>query len=422
MRRVVVTGIGALTPVGNDFRASWSSVKRGLSGIASVTRFDASAIPWKVAGEVRSFEPSGFLSRKEAARLDPVVHYAVAATAMAVADAGLSDGEGSDSAQRDNRAPGVTVPHGLDIIFPWAVVMGSSRGGITTIDNAQRTLRRRRFSPFFMPSTTIGVVASYVAERFGIHGPCLALSSACASGSIAVGEAARMIRHGYVDGALAGGSEAPLCRLCVEGYGAAGALSKGAGPTASRPFDATRDGFVLAEGACVLVLEEAGAAIRRGSRIYGEIAGYHTATDSFHMTRPDPEGEARTMQAALNDSRLSPDEIDYVSTHATSTVLGDKAESKAIRRVFGGRPVPVSALKSMTGHMLAPSGPFEIACALMCMREGVIPPTANLSEKDPSCDVAAASATRESAVTTALCNSFGFGGINAVVVLRKFAS
>jgi 3-oxoacyl-[acyl-carrier-protein] synthase II len=246
------------------------------------------------------------------------------------------------------------------------------------------------------------------------------MSSACASGSIAVGEALHLIRHGYAAGAFAGGSEAPLCRLCVEGYGAAGALSKSCGPSASRPFDTGRDGFVLAEGACVLVVEEAASAMRRGARIYGEIVGYHTATDAFHMTRPDAGGEARAMRAALKDACLSPERIDYVSAHATSTVLGDETESRAIRRVFGERPVPVGAVKSMTGHMLAPSGPFEIACALMSMSEDVIPPTINLSERDPSCDISVASAAREAVVTTALCNSFGFGGINAVIVLRRF--
>jgi 3-oxoacyl-[acyl-carrier-protein] synthase II len=277
-----------------------------------------------------------------------------------------------------------------------------------------------------MPATTISMAASYVAKKLGIRGYCLGLSNACASGSNAVGEAFRLIKSGYSPLIIAGGTEAPICRVCIEGYGSSGALSarsessEGA-PDAPRPFDKERDGFVLSEGACVLVLEEYDHALRRGAPVYGEIIGYGNCADAFHMTKPYPEGEARAMEMAMREARLSPDDIDYINTHGTGTRLGDQAEAQALQRVFGKRAsnIPASALKSMTGHMLAASGALEIASTLMTMREGIIPPTINLDEKDPECDINIITKKKKADIKIAISNSFGFGGVNAVVVLKR---
>ncbi|MGE5239630.1 MAG: beta-ketoacyl-[acyl-carrier-protein] synthase family protein [Chloroflexota bacterium] len=421
MRRVMVTGVGALTPLGNTFSDSWLAIREGLSGVLKITGVATADIPWKIAGALRNFSPGAFLTPKEQMRFDPVVHYAVAASAMALADAGLSALSLSGSS-RDKESEQAAVPDDVGRRDHCGVVIGSSRGAIRSLEAALSAGRSTRLSPYFMPSTTIGMVASSVAQKFRFRGPCLGMSSACASGSMAIGEAFRLIRHGYAVSALAGGSEAPICKLCIEGYGRTGALSRAAVPSASRPFDVSRDGFVLAEGACIIVLEELESALRRNCRIYGEVVGYYTGTDAFHITKPDSDGEAQAMNAALADANLTRDQVDYVSAHATSTIVGDHAEAMAIKDVFAERPVPVSAIKSMTGHMLAASGPFEIACALMSITEGLIPGTINLDKKDPACDVSVTSWNRETEVETALCNSFGFGGINAVVILRKYES
>ncbi len=417
----MVTGIGAVTPLGNTFTDSWLAVRQGLSGVRAMTGVATADTPWKIAGALRNFSPREFLTPKEQMRFDPVVHYAVAASAMALADAGLSSPSLFGSL-RDKESEETAVLDDAGCRDHRGVVIGSSRGGVRSLEAALSSAPGTKLSPYFMPSTTIGMVASSVAQKFRLKGPCLGMSSACASGSMAIGEAFRLIRHGYAVSALAGGSEAPICKLCIEGYGRTGALSRAAVPSASRPFDVARDGFVLAEGACIIVLEELGSALRRNCRIYGEVVGYYTGTDAFHITKPDSYGEARAMNAALADGNLTPDQVAYVSAHATSTIVGDRVEAKAIRNVFMERPVPVSAIKSMTGHMLAASGPFEIACALMSITEGLIPGTINLDEKDPSCDVSVVSRNRETEVVTTLCNSFGFGGINAVVILRKYES
>jgi 3-oxoacyl-[acyl-carrier-protein] synthase II len=277
-----------------------------------------------------------------------------------------------------------------------------------------------------MPSTTISMAASCVAQKLGIKGECLGISNACASGTNALGEAFRLIRYGHSPLFIAGGSEAPICRLCVEGYGISGALSKNAALPGNaldvpRPFDKRRDGFVLSEGASVLVLEEYEHAMKRDAKIYGEIVAYGNTTDSFHMTKPDPEGEARAIAEAMKEAGISPDEIDYINTHGTGTPIGDIAEARAIKMIFreGASVVPASALKSMTGHMLAASGAFEIACTLMSMKEGIIPPTINLDDKDPECDINVITGKKEAEINIAISNSFGFGGVNAVIVLRK---
>jgi 3-oxoacyl-[acyl-carrier-protein] synthase II len=402
MKRVVITGMGAVTPLAAGFRDSWALAKKGASGIACITRFDAPALKWTAAGEVKNFDGSLFLAKKELLRLDPFVQYAVAAAAMAIHDSRLD-------------APN---------IMNAGVIIGSSRGGITTIEKELKKSHSTslspvvcRLSPYLMPSTTISMAASYTAQKLGIKGHCLGVSNACASGTNAVGEAYRLIKHGYADIAIAGGSEAPICRLCIEGYGAAGALSKKDAASASRPFDKKRDGFVIAEGACILLLEEYGHAIKRNADIYGEIIGYGNTTDAYHMTRPDIKGEIAAVLAAINEAGISADDVGYINAHGTSTPLGDKIEAQAIRHIFGNK-IPVSSIKSLTGHMLAASGAFEAACTAMSIKEGVIPPTVNLYDKDPECDINVITERTETNIKIAMTNSFGFGGVNAVLVLK----
>ncbi len=414
MKRVVVTGTGAVCPIGNSLDEAWNNAKAGIPGAALITRFDASDLRWRVAGELKGFDAGKYLSIKEINRIDAFVQYAVAASRMAVEDAGLirenPDEHGHSEFRTLNPRPLASA----------GVVIGSSRGGISTLERA--VLRsRRRVSAYLMPSTTISMAASYVAQNLGIKGYCLGISSACSSGTSAVGEAYRLIRAGYEDLMLCGGAEAPVCRICIEGYGASGALSRIADSSASRPFDRRRDGFVLSEGACILVLEGYEDAVKRGARIYGEIVGYGNTTDAFHQTAPSPEGEARAINAALNEACLRPEDIHFVSAHGTSTPLGDRSETEAIKRSLGRHAynIPVTAVKSATGHMLAASGSLEAAFTLMSMKEGVIPPTIHLRERDPDCDLDYVTGLREAEIQYALCDSFGFGGMNAVLVFKK---
>jgi 3-oxoacyl-[acyl-carrier-protein] synthase II len=311
-----------------------------------------------------------------------------------------------------------------------AVFLGSSRGGIGTLEQAiimkderPRSLvqRKRSVSPYLMPATTISMASSYIAQKLGCHGACLGISNACASGTNAIGEAFRRVKFGLENLVFCGGAEAPVCSLCVEGYGSTGALSEINDATASRPFDRTRDGFVLSEGACVLTLEEYRQARRRGARIYGEIVGYGNTADAFHQTVPSPEGEARAIQSALNEAGLQPEDIDSVNAHGTATIIGDRVETKALKLALGkaAYSIPVTSLKSMTGHMLAASGAFEAAASLAGMNESVIPPTVNLREKDAECDLDSVAVLREKTIEYAVSNSFGFWGVNAVLVFRN---
>jgi 3-oxoacyl-[acyl-carrier-protein] synthase II len=410
---VVVTGIGAVSPLGNSFYTSWEASKSGVSGIGPITRFDTSEIRWKVAGELKGFDATKYLSQKEIHRLDPFVHYAVAAAIMAAEDAGL------------------VSRHSL--LDSSGVIIGSSRGGITTIEkelqkkysavSGQSTTHGHsaQISAYLMPATTTSMASSYVAQKLGIKGHCLGISNACASGTNAIGEAFRLIKSGYQGPVFCGGTEAPLCRICVEGYGVTGALSKVNDPSASKPFDRMRDGFVLSEGACILILEEYKHALERGAKMYGEIVGYGNTTDAFHQTMPDPNGEAHAIKMALKEASLKPDDIDYINAHGTSTPRGDKAETKAIKLSFGKMAyhIPVSSVKSMTGHMLAASGALEAAFTLMSMNEGIIPPTINLKEFDPECDLDFVTQTRKAEIEAAISQSFGFGGVNAVLVFKR---
>lgn len=443
MNRVVVTGIGAVSPLGNSLYQSWSATKAGLSGIKPITRFDASHLKWKVAGELKGFDAGRYLFRKEILRLDPFVHYAVAAAIMAAEDAGLIKQSSVESHQSPPLIPIITK--GIPPFFPpltkggrmggilksAGVIIGSSRGGISTLEKELQKIYSSRFTPYalrtsayLMPSTTISMASSYVAQKLGIKGYCLGISNACASGTNAIGEAYRLIRSGYKSPVLCGGTEAPVCRICIEGYGASGALSTGNDFSASRPFDRTRDGFVLSEGACILVLEDHKSALKRGAKIYGEIIGYGNTTDAFHQTIPSSEGEAGAIKMAINEARLKLEDIDFINAHGTSTLLGDKTETDAIKLLFGKNApkIPVTSIKSLTGHMLAASGSLETAFTLMSMNEGIIPPTINLKERDPECDLDYVTELRKVEIEFAISQSFGFGGLNAVLVLRRLNS
>jgi 3-oxoacyl-[acyl-carrier-protein] synthase II len=272
-----------------------------------------------------------------------------------------------------------------------------------------------------MPSTTISMAPSYVAQKMGIKGYCLGISHACSSGTAAIGEAYRLVKEGYKGPVFCGGAEAPLCRICIEGYGSAGSLSRMMDSTASRPFDKTRDGFVLSEGACIFVLEEYKQALKRGVKVYGEIVGYGNTTDAFHETIPAPEGEAHAIKKAISEAGLKRADIDFINAHGTATKLGDATETKAIKMSFGKRAyqIPLTSVKSMTGHMLAASGALEAAFTLLSIREGIVPPTINLKQRDLACDLDYVTDMRRVAITNALSNSFGFGGVNTVLLFRK---
>jgi len=406
-KRVVITGIGAVTPLGNSFADSWKTALEGGSGLGLIRRFDAQGLRWTVSGETKRFDPGLYLNPREVEHLDPFVHFALAAARMALSDAGLRGG---------------------GYLEAGGIIMGSSRGGISLIEKAvtsaycSLTHSRGRLSPFLMPATTVNAAPSFCAQKLGIRGYCLGISNACVSGTNAIGEAFRLIHSGYAGPVLAGGAEAPVCRLCIEGYGSSGALSKRNDISASRPFDKGRDGFVLAEGSCVLVLEGLENALRRGASIYAEITGYANTVDAFHMTKPDARGEAAAIRTALTDAGIAPEDVDYINTHGTSTRLGDMAEAKALQEVFGERAarIPASGLKSMTGHMLSASGPLEAAFTLMTLKTGIVPPTTNLTEKDPGCNLNILTGKSEISCSHAITQSFGFGGVNAVLVLKKF--
>jgi 3-oxoacyl-[acyl-carrier-protein] synthase II len=423
MKKVVVTGIGAVTPLGSTFIESWETLKTGQIGTDILTRFDTDGIPWKIAGELKDFDAGRYLSRKETNRLDPFVHYAVAAAIMAVEDAGLTE----QPAQRIRRK-GIPIPDTGHSAYlkTSGVIIGSSRGGISTIERELIKLKTSniKISAYLMPSTTTSMAASYIAQKLGISGHCLGISNACASGTNAIGEAYRLIKSGFHGPVLCGGTEAPLCRICIIGYGNAGALSRAKNASAGRPFDKSRDGFVLSEGACILVLEEYEHALDRGASIYGEIAGYGNTTDAYHMTIPNPDGEAKAILLSLREGLIEPEEVRYINAHGTATKLGDAAETRAIKLAFGksARGIPVSSVKSMTGHMLAASGAFETAVTLMSMKEGTITPTLNLQEPDPDCDLRHITKPERGDISISITNSFGFGGVNAVLALRRFPS
>jgi len=408
--RVVITGMGAVTPLGNDIRALWKALAQGRSGIGQITKFDASQFPSRIAGEVRKFDPRDFMSAKEAHRTDPVIQYALAATLMAMEDAHLT----------------VTSSTALRT----GILVGSGRGGVATNEkNMAAFLAKghRAVSPYYTPMTLVNMASGYVAMKLGARGPCLDVSTACATGTHAIGEAMKIIQRGDADVMIAGGAEAALTPLMLAGFCQAKALSlrNSAPEKASRPFDRERDGFVLAEGAGVLVLEELGHAEKRGAQIRAELAGYGLSSDAYHYTRPDPlgEGAARAMALALSDAGMRPEEIDYINAHGTSTRTNDRTETLAIKKAFGShaRRLSISSSKSMLGHMLGAAGAVEAAITALALQEGVLPPTINYDIPDPECDLDYVPNTaRTHAIRTALSNSLGFGGANAALVLKRW--
>jgi 3-oxoacyl-[acyl-carrier-protein] synthase II len=409
LRRVVVTGLGALTPVGNTAEEFWASLVRGRSGIGPITRFDATAFPTRIAGEVRNFDPLDFVDKKEARRLDPYLQYAIAAASLAVQDASLDTGK--VDADR------------------FGVLIGSGIGGITTLLENHKTLLERgpdRVSPFFIPMLIINMASGLVSMRFGAKGPNSSVVTACATGNHAIGDAFRLIQRGDADVMIAGGAEAIVIPLTIAGFCSMKAMStRNDDPErASRPFDAERDGFVCSEGAGIVVLESREHALRRDARIYGEVRGYGMSADAHHMTAPDPEGDGavRSMAAALRDAGAAPEDVGYVNAHGTSTPYNDKFETLAIKRVFGehARRLAVSSTKSMTGHCLGAAGGIEAIATVLALHHGVLPPTINYEHPDPDCDLDyVPNQARKQDVEVAASNAFGFGGTNATLIFAK---
>lgn len=407
-RRVVVTGLGIVSPVGIGVPAAWEAILAGRSGVTRITRFDASAFASQIAAEVKDFDVSRWLSAKEARRYDTFVHYGLVATMEAIRDAGLDDYAG------DKDRCGVCI--------------GSGIGGLPMIEETHRAYLAhgaRKISPFFIPGTIINMVAGLVSIHYGYRGPNLGTVSACSTGNHSLGEAARLIEYGDADVMVAGGSEATVSPLGIGGFVAARALStRNDDPaTASRPWDVGRDGFVLGEGAGVLVLEEREHAKARGAKIYCELAGYGMSADAHHITAPpeDGSGAARSMLNALRNAELAPGDIDYINAHGTSTPLGDVAECIAVKRAFGehAHKLALSSTKSMTGHLLGAAAGIEAVFTALAIRDQVAPPTANLVDVDPQCDLDfVPRVARPMRIRAAISNSFGFGGTNATIAFR----
>ncbi|MBI3323512.1 MAG: beta-ketoacyl-ACP synthase II [Candidatus Omnitrophica bacterium] len=409
-RRVVITGLGVISPVGNTLQEAWSSLVQGRSGVGPITLFDASQYPTRFAAEVKNFNPAPYLSTKESRHSDRFVRFAVASAKQAVADAKL------EMARED--------PHRIGV---W---IGTGMGGLGTIEEGYRDLEARgpsRVRPFFIPMIICNMAPGQISISLGVKGPNSCTVSACASSAHAIGDAFEIIERGDADVMVAGGSECAITPLGVAGFCALKALStRNDDPaTASRPFDKGRDGFVIAEGAAMVILEELERAKRRGARIYGEVIGYGMTADAYHITAPDPKGEgaAGAMSAALQDAGLKPQEISYINAHGTSTPLNDKIETLAIRKVFGeqAKKVPVSSTKSMTGHLLGAGGALEFAACCMAIQDQIIPPTINYKTPDPECDLDyVPNQARRAKLNIVLSNSLGFGGHNVSLIVRKF--
>ncbi|MDD5556277.1 MAG: beta-ketoacyl-ACP synthase II [bacterium] len=410
MRRVVITGIGAIAPNGGTAAEMWDALVHGRSGVARVTAFDPSPFPSQMGGEVKGFDPSAWIAPKEAKRMDRFVQFAVAVSKMAVEDSGL------DLGREDLERIGVIV--------------GSGIGGISTIEEQHGLMIEKgpgRISPFFIPMLIVNMAPGMVAMQLKLKGPNCCVVSACASGAHSIGEAFLHIRNDDADVIVAGGTEAAVTPLGYAGFCALKALStrNDAPERASRPFEKDRDGFIMAEGAGVVILEELEHARRRGARIYAELTGYGSTADAFHMTAPAPDGEgaAACMRMAIAKARVNPGEVDYINAHGTSTELNDKFETVAIRQVFGEHAprVPVSSNKSMFGHLLGAAGGVELISTVLTITHGIIPPTINYETPDPECDLDyVPNAARERAVDVAMSNSFGFGGHNCSLVVRRF--
>ncbi|MBU2495366.1 MAG: beta-ketoacyl-ACP synthase II [Candidatus Omnitrophica bacterium] len=408
-RRVVITGLGLITPVGCGSAAAWKAIQAGKSGIAAIKDFDPAAFDSRIAGEIKDFTTPDFLDRKEARRLDRFVQYALAAAWEAAKDAGLAP----DSMQACR----------------CGVIIGSGIGGLRVIETEYRNLLNsgpNRVSPFLIPMLIPDIAAGRVAMLFNFKGPNFATVSACASGAHAIGVSARAIQHGEIDLAIAGGTEACITPLGLAGFCSMKALStrNDEPERASRPFDQERNGFVMAEGAGIFVLEEMEHAVKRAAKIYAELVGYGASADAYHITAPDPEGVgmALAMEAALEDAGLAPEAIDYINAHGTSTAWNDLVETRAVKKVFKEKAnqIPMSSTKSMLGHMLGAAGAVELAVCCLAMRDGIVPPTINYENPDPECDLDyVPNKARPVALKAVLSNSFGFGGHNACLVIKK---
>ncbi|UOO81504.1 beta-ketoacyl-ACP synthase II [Uruburuella testudinis] len=412
-RRVVITGLGQVSPVGNDIATAWSNLLAGQTGIGTITRFDASELACQVAGEVKDFQIGDYISAKEARRMDVFIHYGIAAALQAVADAGLDDVEGLDKDR-----VGVNI--------------GSGIGGLPSIEATGKQVLEsgaRKINPFFIPGSLINLIAGHVTILKGYRGPSYGMVSACTTGAHAIGDSARLIKYGDADVMVAGGAEGAICTLGMGGFAAMKALStRNDDPaTASRPWDKGRDGFVMGEGAGVLVLEELEHAKKRGAKIYAELVGFGMSSDAYHITAPNVDGPAMAVRHALKDAGLNPTDVDYVNAHGTSTPLGDANETNALKLALGeehARKVVVNSTKSMTGHLLGAAGGVEAVYSVLAVHEQKSPPTINIFEQDieAGCDLDyCANEARDVKIDVAISNSFGFGGTNGTLVFKKFA-
>lgn len=412
-RRVVVTGLGCISPVGNTVETAWAHLLAGRSGIGPITKFDATPFACKIAGEVKDFDLGAYIPPKEARAMDTFIHYGIAAAVQAVTDAGLATGDalGEEQAERIGCA------------------IGSGIGGLPLIEEMHTELTNRgprRISPFFVPGTIINMISGHVSMRYGFKGPNFAVVTACTTGLHCIGQAARAIEYGDADVMVAGGAEATVSPLGIGGFAAMRALStRNDDPaSASRPWDRDRDGFVLGEGAGVMVLEEYEHAKARGARIYAEVAGFAMSADAGHMTAPNMDGPRRAMMSALSNAGLNVDAVDYVNAHGTSTPLGDVNESNAIKAALGehAKRVVVGSTKSMTGHLLGGAGGIESVFTVLALRDQKSPPTINLVNQDPECDLDhCPNQARDMKINVALKNNFGFGGTNGTLVFKRLA-
>ncbi|MGV8057614.1 MAG: beta-ketoacyl-ACP synthase II [Smithellaceae bacterium] len=409
-RRVVVTGLGALTPLGNSAQESWEGAIAGKSGAGLITKFDSTSFNTKIAAEIKNFDPLQFVDKKEVRRYDDFILYALAAAEMAMADA--------------------TLTISSEIATRTGVIIGSAIGGLATMEHEKEVLLKsgpRRISPFAVPAILANLASGHVSIRFGAKGPINCAVTACAAGTSAIGDAYKTIAYGDADVMITGGTEAAITPLAVAGFNSMRALSQhnSEPQKASRPFALGRDGFVIGEGSGIIILEELSRALRRGARIYAELAGFGCTSDAFHVAAPPPghESAARSMLVAIGDAGLNPADIDYINAHGTSTPLNDLYETQAVKTVFGrhARKLMISSTKSMTGHMLGATGAVEAIFAVLALTEGVIPPTINLENPDPECDLDyVANVSRKKEISTAMSSTFGFGGVNSVLVFKKF--
>lgn len=411
-RRVVVTGLGIVSPLGIGLKENWQAVCEGRSGIGPITKFDTTEYETKIAGEVKNFDPTSFLDKKEARKMDPFIHYALASGIMAMEDSHLKIDETN----------AVRV----------GVLVGAGLGGLTTIEKYHSILLKdgpKKLSPFFIPMLIVNLAPGQISIYFGTKGPNSSVVTACATGNHSIGEASKIIQRGDADAMIAGGAEATITPLAVGGFNAMKALStrNDEPQKASRPFEKNRDGFVIAEGAGILILEELNHALKRNAPIYAEIIGFGCNADAYHIAAPSPNGEgaARCMEIALNDAGIPYSEVDYINAHGTSTPLNDIAETMAMKTVFKehAKKLLVSSTKSMTGHLLGASGGVEAVFSILTIKEGIVPPTINYEVPDPACDLDyVPNVARKSKVRVAMSNSFGFGGTNATLIFKEFSS